>query len=305
MKEKSFLDEFDQELIKIIEDEHSPTLDEAVRLVCLKFHEDKEIIMDRVLCLESEGKISFEKQSAAVSSSLNEYLLSDSARWFWAVFSLAVLASIMVFFVPEDSFPLVYARYLFSSVFVLFLPGYSLIKALFSSKELDNIERLALSVGLSLALVPLVGLLLNYTPWGIRTTPVTLGLLALTLVFASAAVIRDYGQIRRWLMFGIRGRISCIILKKNRFEISLLIVVLLIIIGFGLLLIPNIIIDEYERLLGASDLTLVETWRYEGALQWWRLTSAMVFVPLAVLLIIVNVSILFLIALANRRYQSE
>ena len=97
--------------------------------------------MERVLRLESEGKISFEKQSASVPSSLTEYFLSDLARWFWVVFSLAVLASIMVFFVPEDSFPLVYVRYLFGAVFVLFLPGYSLIKAWFSSKELDNIER--------------------------------------------------------------------------------------------------------------------------------------------------------------------
>ena len=103
----------------------------------------------------------------------------------------------MVFFVPEDSFPLVYVRYLFGLVFVLFLPGYCLIKALFSSKELDNIERLALSVGLSLALVPLVGLLLNYTPWGIMVTPVTFCLLGLTLVFASAAVVRDYGAHKK------------------------------------------------------------------------------------------------------------
>jgi len=103
----------------------------------------------------------------------------------------------MVFLVPENAFPVVYARYVFGSVFVLFLPGYSLIRALFSGKELDSIERFALSVGLSLALVPMAGLLLNYTPWGIRTTPVTLSLLGLTLVFASAAVIRDYGTSRK------------------------------------------------------------------------------------------------------------
>ena len=197
MKEKNFLDDFDQALIKIIVDEHPQTLEEVVRLVCLRFPEGKEAIMDRVLRLESEGKISFEKSSASVPSSLSEYFLSDWARWFWVVFSLAVLASIMVFVVPEDSFPLVYARYVFSSVFVLFLPGYCLIKALFSSKELDNIERFALSVGLSLALVPLVGLLLNYTPGGIRTTPVIFCLLGLTLVFASAAVIRDYGAQKK------------------------------------------------------------------------------------------------------------
>ena len=191
------MDDFDQALIKIIGDEHPETLEEAVRLARLRFPEGEEAIMERVLRLESQGKISFEKPVAKGPPSLTEYLFSGWTRWFWVVFSLAVVASVMVFVVPEDGFPFVYARYVFGSVFVLFLPGYSLIKALFGSKELDNIERLALSVGLSLALVPLAGLLLNYTPWGIRTTPVTFCLLALTLVFASAAVVRDYGAHKK------------------------------------------------------------------------------------------------------------
>ena len=82
----------------------------------------------------------------------------------------------------------------------MFLPGYAFIKALFpttvpfktSSENLDNIERIALSIGMSLALVPIVGLILNYTPWGIRLTPITLSLLALTIVFGTAAVLREY-----------------------------------------------------------------------------------------------------------------
>lgn len=191
------MDDFDQALIKIIGDEHPETLEEAVRLARLRFPESEEAIMERVLRLESQGKISFETPVAKGPSSLTEYLFSGWTRWFWVVFSLAVVASVMVFVVPEDAFPFVYARYVFGSVFVLFLPGYSLIKALFGSKELDNIERFALSVGLSLALVPLAGLLLNYTPWGIRTTPVTFCLFALTLVFASAAVVRDYGAHKK------------------------------------------------------------------------------------------------------------
>ncbi|MCC6050331.1 MAG: DUF1616 domain-containing protein, partial [Thermofilum sp.] len=50
------------------------------------------------------------------------------------------------------------------------------------------LERLALSIGLSLALVPLVGLLLNYTPFGIRLYPVlaSLSLLTLCLTFIGA-----------------------------------------------------------------------------------------------------------------------
>jgi len=47
---------------------------------------------------------------------------------------------------------------------VLFLPGYALIATLFPRKDdLDAIERIALSFGLSIAISPLLGLALNYT----------------------------------------------------------------------------------------------------------------------------------------------
>jgi uncharacterized membrane protein len=78
------------------------------------------------------------------------------------------------------------------TIFILFLPGYTFIKILFPKKELDNIERVALSIGMSLALVPITGLILNYTPWGIRTNPITISLLALTTSLATAAIIREH-----------------------------------------------------------------------------------------------------------------
>ena len=53
--------------------------------------------------------------------------------------------------------------------FLLFFPGYTLMAVLFTKKEgMDGIERVALSFGMSIAVVPLIGLILNYTPWGIR-----------------------------------------------------------------------------------------------------------------------------------------
>jgi hypothetical protein len=185
-------DLFEQALIQVVGNHHPETLEKAIELARLKLADGDESVTDSVLRLESQGKLLFEKPSATIPSSLARFFLSSSALWFWVVFVSALATTVMVFMVPENAFPLVYARYVFGGVFVLFLPGFSLIKALFGRKELDNIERLALSIGLSLALVPLAGLLLNYSPWGIRTTPVTLSLLALTLVFASAAVVRDF-----------------------------------------------------------------------------------------------------------------
>ena len=76
-------------------------------------------------------------------------------------------------------------------VMVLFVPGYTLIAALFPKKEdLEGIERIALSFGLSIAVVPLIGLGLNYTPWGIRLTPVVVSLAIFTVAMAAAAYMR-------------------------------------------------------------------------------------------------------------------
>ena len=74
---------------------------------------------------------------------------------------------------------------------MLFLPGYSLIAALFPRKDdLDAIERIALSFGLSIAITPLLGLALNYTPFGIRLSPVLIVLSIFTISLAIGAYVR-------------------------------------------------------------------------------------------------------------------
>ena len=74
---------------------------------------------------------------------------------------------------------------------ILFIPGYSLIAALFPKKDdLDGIERAALSFGLSIAITPLIGLALNYTPYGIRLTPILISLSAFTIIMVVIAYFR-------------------------------------------------------------------------------------------------------------------
>ncbi len=72
-------------------------------------------------------------------------------------------------------------RVIFALPFVLFIPGYVLIAVLFPSDEdIDLLERIALSFGLSIAVVPLIGLALNYTPFGIRLDPIVTSLALFT-----------------------------------------------------------------------------------------------------------------------------
>lgn len=54
------------------------------------------------------------------------------------------------------------ARIILGSVFVLFLPGYVWSFVFFKKDDIDIIERIALSFGLSIAIVPLIVFYLNW-----------------------------------------------------------------------------------------------------------------------------------------------
>lgn len=107
-------------------------------------------------------------------------------------------------------------RVLFGLPFILFIPGYALIAALFpeasegsiedvSADEatdqtletedrdgIDGIERVALSFGLSIAVVPLIGLILNFTPFGIRLIPILVSVAGFSLAMTALAAHRRW-----------------------------------------------------------------------------------------------------------------
>jgi uncharacterized membrane protein len=116
-----------------------------------------------------------------------------------AVVVLVVSTNLAVFVPVLSETPL---RVGFGFAFVLFVPGYVFTAALFPERGrppddsdeaadgIDGIERLALSFGLSIAIVPLVGLVLNFTPGGIRLGPIVVSLSLLTLGFVAVAAVR-------------------------------------------------------------------------------------------------------------------
>ena len=208
MPKKPAENELDQQIIHTVETAKPENVQQLIDQVQALSSKSKQEILDRVLHLQQEERIQLKPPQTPTPEKFTSYLSSNHARWYWITMALAIATAIVVFTVPEDAFPLVYVRYVLGTIFILWLPGYAFTKALFpqnlpfakaiarsldtSEKDLDTIERIALSLGMSLALVPIVGLLLNYTPWGIRLTPIVLSLLALTTIFATAAMIREH-----------------------------------------------------------------------------------------------------------------
>lgn len=99
---------------------------------------------------------------------------------------LAILLIVITTFFPASAW-----RIILGLLLALFSPGYSFVAALFPGKSsLSGIERTALSIGLSVAIVALVGLILSFTHWGLKMYPLLISLTVLNIIISLAAWLR-------------------------------------------------------------------------------------------------------------------
>lgn len=82
------------------------------------------------------------------------------------------------------------ARLVLGISLVLFIPGFTMVYALFNDDEIDDIERVALSFGLSICIVVFDGLLLNYTPKGLSLDQIVISLSAISGIFTAIGYYR-------------------------------------------------------------------------------------------------------------------
>jgi hypothetical protein len=198
-------------ILQIAREKKPETVSQLAHLAKEKSPASQQEILNKIIQLQNDGKLRLTRQPPHGPPSFYGYLKTYDAAWYWTTLALTLASIAAIFTIPADLQPYIAIRYALAIIFLLWLPGYTFIKALFPQtpstkpetsltrtvQNLDTIERIALSMGLSLALVPITGLLLNYTPWGITLTPITLSLAAQTLAFATAAVLRENQQRKK------------------------------------------------------------------------------------------------------------
>ena len=119
-------------------------------------------------------------------------------------FDLAALLALVLVTILAVSAPGVREtplRAVVSYPFLLFAPGYAFVAALFpeapdtdgsasSGRTLSHLERVVLSLGSSVALVPLLGLVSDLTPWGLTLSPMLVALGSFTCLCVAIAAKR-------------------------------------------------------------------------------------------------------------------
>ena len=171
-------------------------LEDLLDDVSLEGGHKKEAIVHELMLMQDEGIV--ELSESRKCETFLQYMVSPNSVWFLG--SIATIAvTLVLVFVPLYllsffSGPVVYLRYFFGSVLVLFLPGYSLMEALFVKKSsFDDLTRYALSFVMSLALVTLISLVLGVSPIGLETLPITVSVALFTIVLLFIALKRRYG----------------------------------------------------------------------------------------------------------------
>jgi uncharacterized membrane protein len=126
------------------------------------------------------------------------YLVTARSIWYWVTLIITMATAIAVYVIPTNIYPWTFLRNVLGVIFVFFLPGYVFIKVTFPNKvfaedieNLDIIIRIAFSIGISIAIVSILGLILYYTPFGLDLTPIVFSLLFFTVILATLGAIKE------------------------------------------------------------------------------------------------------------------
>jgi hypothetical protein len=195
LSNNSNTDEIAKEVIKIIKERKPQNIVELLDFLKQEFSASNEILLKVILIMESEQKISLCKASNSVSTNFSKFMKTKQVTWYWSTLIIEIAIIVVFFLLPENIYPLNYFRSLLGMILIFWLVGFTSIKVLIPSgthKNLDFIERFALSLGMSLALTPLIGLILNYSPFGIREGSITISLLTVVTILATVGVFREF-----------------------------------------------------------------------------------------------------------------
>jgi putative Mn2+ efflux pump MntP len=194
LDEKLESDEIKETILEFVKTERPQSTKQLIAVLKEKLMLPEAKITKFVLELQAEGTIKLKNPSMQFYKSKSKGIL-----WYQLTFSIGAIAALLALLVPENLYPWIYVRNFFGIIFILFLPGFSFIKAIFPNnfpnykfgQDLQTIEWIALSVGLSIALVSTTGLVLYYVFSGINLSTTVIVLFVITSVCATIGMSRQ------------------------------------------------------------------------------------------------------------------
>ncbi|MEB3691515.1 MAG: DUF1616 domain-containing protein [Caldisphaeraceae archaeon] len=120
--------------------------------------------------LKEEGRILY----LNAPTSFLSYFFSPWNAWVLVSIAIITASALSSLFIPSKY---ILIKGVVVSPLLFFYPGYGVVESVYPNKnEWGELERVALYIGISLAIIPLIGLILNLTPQGLTVASVSFSL---------------------------------------------------------------------------------------------------------------------------------
>jgi len=179
-------------IARIVEEQKPGTVGQLAALIKADGVLDEETFVETVKGMARDGSLELEGPKYLFRSFLDYLFTLSVSFWFWLTIAITAAAAVVAVS-PSGFLPLDVLRWCFGSVFLLFLPGYSCLQLLFpKQEEMRKSHRYVFSVPVSLAILIITGLILNYSNVGIRLDSLLESIGAVIIVLTVAAANRLY-----------------------------------------------------------------------------------------------------------------
>ncbi|MHA1252451.1 MAG: DUF1616 domain-containing protein [Candidatus Helarchaeota archaeon] len=187
-------------IINILKNNKNLTIKQLISKINSEYNYSNNLIIKCIKDMADQGLINISKitipKEQPFKNPIINYFLSKNSLSFWLSLIIIVISFFLVYYVPQNSiwsdnfwiFSLGILRIIFGTIITLFLPGYLFLSLLYyNKKDLDILEKFGLSIGLSISIVLLIGLIFNFTPIGITLNPIisTINIISLVLLVIS------------------------------------------------------------------------------------------------------------------------
>jgi hypothetical protein len=138
-------------------------------------------IQNAVKKLENDKKITL--LEPGINGHFFHYIMRDYNGFsLWLTTAATCLMMTIVFLLPNIE-PWSYMRVITGVIFGLYIPGNALVQLLFAHRNMELTEQIVLSIGLSIALISIIGLILKYSLLGltVELAVISIGMLSITL----------------------------------------------------------------------------------------------------------------------------
>ena len=166
--------------------------DAVVSLQKLDEYLTTQEIHDAIKRLEERDEVYLSEEKSYTSFLRNLADVGLNAP-FWLAITTTAAIFIATFALPQDgAWPMI--KTIVGAVFLFFIPGYAITGMVVARNRLSHVERMTLSVGLSLAAVSVVGMILAYSAAGIRLESI---IASMTAFVSATAFIGAHIDFRR------------------------------------------------------------------------------------------------------------